>query len=190
MTLFRSITTAVSALFGNLAPRERALGVLLAAVASIMVAVSAADWLDAAENRALAAAEESARNDRIQRELASDTSQAALVAQADDIARLAFAASTIAIARAEAQERLRASAAAAGIEEASVTLDPATASADNLALQRITIEGRFDWRSFALLVDELSNLKEIAYARDLTVTKGRRPTFRLVLVTSLVGART
>ncbi len=182
-TLFRNLGARIA----QLAPRERALVVCMAAIGSIYLLLGALDWSAASEEAA-----NTARIEQISAErrafAASDTSrQDNLASQAGQLREWAFSAQTQAIARVEAQTALRDMAATAGVPDARVTLDPAGVQGDVTA-QTMVLEGKFSWRSVIALSNLLAQTRPAIYLDAFTLIPGRDPRFRLTATMVLAGS--
>jgi len=187
MKLLLRLGSSLSSLLQTLQPRERALLALLVALALVYGVFAAWDWSIAAEERAI-----NARSDRIRAEeqlaLASDdTAQRALAVQEQRFRDVGFVATTLAIARAEAQSAIRLAAGNAGIQDVMVNPDPTPQGSGNLAIQTVAVEGRFDWQSLLAFCDTIAQSKQSFLISGLSTTGGQTPRFRLVLRSAIAS---
>lgn len=187
MNALRNLFSSVSTLYTRMAPRERALLSVLAAIGSFYLLLSAMDWSAAAEERAVSAATEHQQAEHLA-VLARDTTyQAAASKQVALLRNVSFVASTISIAKADAQAALRSIGESSGIEDLAVSLSPQEAASARLGLQTLTVEGKFDWGSMLRFCDSLAGSRQAVIITGLGVTGGRTPRFRLTLVASLAS---
>lgn len=187
MSALSVLLSSALAAFSRLAPRERALGTVLLLIGCAYFLISVWDWSNSEEDRALSSAADHQRAQQMAT-IAKDTSQqSAVLAQIERLRQLSYVASTTSIARADAQAALRSAGAAAGILDLAVVLDPASEGSSRLALQTLTIEGTFSWRTFLAFCELVAQSEQSIIVEALSVTSGRVPKFRMSLTTSLAS---
>lgn len=187
MSVLGVMSSSVLTSFARMAPRERALGAVLMLIACGYLLLSALDWSNAEEDRALSSAAEHQRAQQMAT-IAKDTSQqSAMLAQVAQLRKLSYVSNTTSIARADAQAALRSLGGAAGVQDLSVVLDPASGGSSGLALQTLTIEGTFSWQTFLAFCELIGRSEQAVIVETLSVTSGRVPKFRMSLTTSLAS---
>jgi hypothetical protein len=170
----------------TLKQRERALIALLVAAAAGYVAIIASD---AAAERANAAIQsrdelESARAGGAERE--REFPDALLNEQVLKARNMAFQAQTIAISQVLAQARIEKLAFDSGTVGVRVQLDGAPEGDGSLKLQRLTLRGRFDWRSFLAMLQSMAKLPQSINVTALSISNGPAPAFEMKVRVVLV----
>lgn len=174
----------------KVSPRERAMIAGLAATAAVFAVVAAFDWSESVRVQATdARAERESLEHAAARQTPGLTDQV-ILRQVNKVRQMAFADSTIPIARAAAQVQLERMANKAKVNDVRVAPDGDPAGEGAIRTQVYAVRGKFDWPSFLALIKAISDAPQSIGVLGISVDSGMASSFELRVRVPLVMDKT
>lgn len=165
----------------SVSPRERALLAVLSLIAAVYIGILLFDWSQSLRGRAADARAAHAQAVRARDARAEGSTRARVDAELGKLRDLAFFGETVAIARLRSQSAIEQIAAEAGIRAVRVTGTQSEETSSAVQAHLVTLQGGFDWASFIVLLEKLSNLEQSVTVVSAAADSTAANSFQLVL---------